>query len=148
MNKQERAEDVERWVRGMVSDYTALHESVSDAVRAAIVAPTEVAAAITANVAKTGAVRFKKGKPAQYEDNVPSLAYLFWTLREHTGMGAYRSVDSLMMCHVMFEREVYDRWELTVDGATHLVWSDRADGRILRVEIPDRAWRSERRADE
>ncbi|MFW6089449.1 MAG: hypothetical protein ACODAB_06830 [Gemmatimonadota bacterium] len=40
------------------------------------------------------------------------------------------------------------RWELTVDDTTHLVWSDRADGRILRVEIPDRAWRSERRADE
>ena len=40
------------------------------------------------------------------------------------------------------------RWELTVDGVTHLVWSDRADGRILRVEIPDRGWRSERRADE
>jgi hypothetical protein len=40
------------------------------------------------------------------------------------------------------------RWELAIDDATHLVWSDRADGRILRVEIPDRAWRSERRADE
>lgn len=40
------------------------------------------------------------------------------------------------------------RWELTVDGTTHLVWSDGADGRILRVEIPDRGWRSERRAQE
>lgn len=40
------------------------------------------------------------------------------------------------------------RWELTVDDATHFVWSDRADGRILRVEIPDRGWRSDRRADE
>ncbi|HSM07711.1 MAG TPA: hypothetical protein VLA33_01690 [Gemmatimonadota bacterium] len=40
------------------------------------------------------------------------------------------------------------RWELTVDGMTHLVWSDRSDGRILRVEIPDRGWRSDRRADE
>lgn len=40
------------------------------------------------------------------------------------------------------------RWEFTVGGTTHLVWSDRSNGRILRVEIPDRAWRSERRADE
>lgn len=40
------------------------------------------------------------------------------------------------------------RWELTVDGETHLVWSDRSDGRILRVEIPERGWRSDRRADE
>lgn len=40
------------------------------------------------------------------------------------------------------------RWELTVDGTRHLVWSDRSDGRILRVEIPDRGWRSDRRADE
>lgn len=40
------------------------------------------------------------------------------------------------------------RWELTVDGTTHLVWSDRADERILRVEIPDRGWRSDRRAEE
>lgn len=40
------------------------------------------------------------------------------------------------------------RWELTVDGETHLVWSDRTDGRILRVEIPDRGWRSDRRANE
>lgn len=40
------------------------------------------------------------------------------------------------------------RWELTVDGAPHLVWSDRENGRILRVEIPERGWRSERRADE
>jgi len=40
------------------------------------------------------------------------------------------------------------RWELDVDGTTHLVWSDPADGRILRVELPDREWRSERRADE
>lgn len=40
------------------------------------------------------------------------------------------------------------RWELAVDGTTHLVWSDRTDGRILRVEIPDRGWRSDRRAEE
>lgn len=40
------------------------------------------------------------------------------------------------------------RWELAVDGTTHLVWSDPTDGRILRVEIPDRGWRSDRRADE
>lgn len=40
------------------------------------------------------------------------------------------------------------RWELAVDGTTHLVWSDPTDGRILRVEIPDRDWRSERRVDE
>lgn len=40
------------------------------------------------------------------------------------------------------------RWELEIDGASHLVWSDPADGRILRVEIPDRRWRSIRRADE
>lgn len=40
------------------------------------------------------------------------------------------------------------RWELAVGGTTHIVWSDPTDGRILRVEIPDRGWRSERRADE
>lgn len=40
------------------------------------------------------------------------------------------------------------RWEFTVDGTTHLVWSDRADGRILRAEIPDRDWRSDRRAED
>lgn len=39
------------------------------------------------------------------------------------------------------------RWELDLDGTTHLVWSDPSDGRILRVEIPDRQWRSVRRAD-
>lgn len=40
------------------------------------------------------------------------------------------------------------RWELSIDGTTHLVWSDPADGRILRVEIPDRRWRSVRQAEE
>jgi len=40
------------------------------------------------------------------------------------------------------------RWDLTIDGATHRVWSDPDDGRILRVEIPDRSWRSVRRADD
>lgn len=39
------------------------------------------------------------------------------------------------------------RYELTVGGATHLVWADPADGRILRVEIPDRQWKSVRRAE-
>lgn len=39
------------------------------------------------------------------------------------------------------------RWELSVDGTTHLVWSDPNDGRILRVEVPDRGWRSVRRAE-
>lgn len=40
------------------------------------------------------------------------------------------------------------RWELDIGGATHLVWADPSDGRILRVEIPDRDWRSIRRAEE
>ncbi|MGD8496758.1 MAG: hypothetical protein PVF05_11240 [Gemmatimonadales bacterium] len=40
------------------------------------------------------------------------------------------------------------RWEVEIDGSTHLVWSDLADGRVLRVEIPDRQWRSVRRAEE
>lgn len=40
------------------------------------------------------------------------------------------------------------RWELTVDGTTHFVWHDPADGRILRVEIPERRWRSVRQPEE
>lgn len=40
------------------------------------------------------------------------------------------------------------RWELSIDGTTHLVWADPADGRILRVEIPDRGWRSVRQAEQ
>lgn len=40
------------------------------------------------------------------------------------------------------------RWELDIDGTSHVVWSDPADGRILRVEIPDRQWRSVRRTEE
>lgn len=39
------------------------------------------------------------------------------------------------------------RWELAIDGVSHLVWSDAANGRILRVEVPDRQWRSVRRAE-
>lgn len=39
------------------------------------------------------------------------------------------------------------RWELEVDGVTHLVWSHPDDARILTVEIPDRDWRSVRRPE-
>lgn len=39
------------------------------------------------------------------------------------------------------------RWELAIDGATHLVWVARDDGRVLRAEIPARSWRSVRRAE-
>ncbi|MGI9039294.1 MAG: hypothetical protein ACR2GQ_10570 [Gemmatimonadota bacterium] len=44
-------------------------------------------------------------------------------------------------------RQPARRYEFTVGGATHLVWADPADGRILRVEVPDRQWRSVRRAE-
>lgn len=40
------------------------------------------------------------------------------------------------------------RWELEVDGVTHLVWSHPDDARIFSVEIPDRDWRSVRRSDD
>lgn len=38
------------------------------------------------------------------------------------------------------------RYELDVGGTEHLVWADPSDGRILKVEIPDRGWTSIRRA--
>lgn len=41
-----------------------------------------------------------------------------------------------------------DRYELDVGGTRHIVWADAADGRILRVELPDRRWTSVRRAGE
>ena len=34
------------------------------------------------------------------------------------------------------------RYELDVGGTRHIVWADPADGRILRVEIPDLQWTS------
>jgi len=40
------------------------------------------------------------------------------------------------------------RWELEVDGLTHLVWSHPDDARIFTVEIPDRDWRSVRRTED
>jgi hypothetical protein len=44
-------------------------------------------------------------------------------------------------------RQPARRYEFSVGGTTHLVWADPADGRIRRVEIPDRQWRSVRRAE-
>lgn len=47
------------------------------------------------------------------------------------------------------EREIpATRWELSIDGVTHLVWVARDDGRVLRAEIPNRDWRSLRLADD
>lgn len=40
------------------------------------------------------------------------------------------------------------RWELSIDGVTHLVWVARDDGRLLRAEIPARGWRSVRLAED
>ncbi len=40
------------------------------------------------------------------------------------------------------------RWELSIDGTTHLVWVAREDGRVLRAEIPSRDWRSLRLAED
>lgn len=40
------------------------------------------------------------------------------------------------------------RWELSIDGETHLVWVARDDGRVLRAEIPTRGWRSVRMAED
>ena len=37
------------------------------------------------------------------------------------------------------------RYDLDVGGTQHIVWADPADGRILKVEIPDRTWISVRR---
>jgi hypothetical protein len=39
------------------------------------------------------------------------------------------------------------RYDLDVGGAQHTVWADPADGRILKVEIPDREWTSVRRGN-
>lgn len=37
------------------------------------------------------------------------------------------------------------RYELDVGTTRHIVWADPADGRILKVQIPDRQWTSVRR---
>lgn len=44
-------------------------------------------------------------------------------------------------------RQPARRYEFSVGGATHVVWADPADGRILQVDVPDRQWRSVRRAE-
>lgn len=44
------------------------------------------------------------------------------------------------------ERRPARRYELMVGDSRHIVWADPVDGRILRVELPDRQWVSVRRA--
>ncbi len=118
-----RAEKVDVQIDVMLAPYRHTYDLLSDHARAAVVCPEEVEAAIRQRVAKTGRIRFKKAKPPAYTDdgtgrgtNAPNVGFLFWTLKEHTGYGAYLPIDSLMMCNAVFGRETYRRWEATVDA--------------------------------
>lgn len=114
--KEARAAALDAQLDYLVAPYASWYEMQEITARSAVIPPYRVRDAIKANVAKTGKVRFKKGLPPVTVDGVANQAYLFWLLHKHaTPAGAYLPIDSLMMARSVFDTNLYDRWDRTVD---------------------------------
>ena len=114
-NQDDRQLAIANMLDDAVGTYTAVWQDLDRADRDKLPSPMEVRAAILQGVAKTGKLRFKKAKPPMRLDGELNEAFLFWLFREHTGMGAYRSIDGLMMARWEFGNELYEKWDKCVD---------------------------------
>ena len=121
-----RQNEVNAQINAMTRGYRGVYVAASPAVRERLLHPRRLHTLIADRVAKTGRVRFKKAmpplsvfptdrEPAGTWDKVLNESWLFWTLKAHSGYGAYRPIDSLVMANSLFGRELYRVHEDTID---------------------------------
>ncbi len=98
-------------VQALVSDYREVWAKLTAGEQSNYIDPDTVYDGILGNVAKTGRLRFVKGRRPMDDTN----AYLWRLFYDHEKPGGcYLPIDSIMMARWHYGAELCERWERTV----------------------------------
>lgn len=114
---EERTIKVKELTHDLVRPYRNLFNQLDRETQEELVHPDAVLQYVRERVAKSGTVRFTKKLPSKYLEpsGDPNPAYLFHLHSRHTGTGIYLNIGPLVEANMMFGREMYERFDRTVD---------------------------------